>query len=264
MQSSYLIAPLGRAALRCGVKRRIRFALGALSILVLATPAAAIDTWEVYPMGPSVLEVYGIRYGHGAEEKADRGLALMLGPAWGLSSTTHAYAFAMINSSDELEGGLELMSLGLFHNLLDRSLKLDLFGELIAHGDGLRQVGRLLGTELNLDGSNMGLFGRGAWVWSPDGANAAGEAVVGRELLLTEGIYIKMGAKTEMLAEWRQVKSQGFQSRETKWRSNSYAFGFNSVVSRYAELILEARRWEPASASAETWSFTVGFVTVWQ
>ena len=239
-------------------------ALLALSLTALPLIAAAVDTREPYPSGPSTLEVYGIRYGHGEDADADRGIASVMGLAWGLDPSSDAYLFTGLRSSDEQLGGIDFLALGLFHNLYSGEFKLDAYGELRAFGPGLALVSRLAGLEYNLDMDGWGLLARTAWQWESDGVNQQGEAVVGRRAKYSEAIYYRSSAVEEIFYELTQEAMKEFaNSGDHGTERTSMAFGYNRVVGRQMELILEARRFVAPPGGERTWDFTLGAVLIW-
>ena len=238
--------------------------LALLGIVLFAGPALAVDTWEPYPAGPATLEVYGLRYGQGDDDNAARGYAVILGPAWGLSPTTHAYLFTGISSSDEHHGGLDFLTLGLFRSLWEgRALKLDGWLQMTACGEDLALSTRQAGLEYNLDLRRWGFFVRTAWEWENDGTDDGGTAVIGRRLLNTEGVYIQASDRVQLLAEINQESLSGWQSVANESRTTSWALGYNRIVTKSTELILEARAREPQGDGKRSWDYTIGAVTVW-
>ncbi len=235
-----------------------------LGVALLTGQALAVDTWEPYPKGPGTLEFYAVRYGHGAAADSLRGYATMLGPAWGLSPTAHAYLFTGISSGDDHRGGVDFLTLGLFRNFYEgRALKLDGWAQMSAFGPGLGLSARQFGLEYNLDLNRWGMFARTAWEWENEGVGDDGAALIGRRTLYTEGIYVQPSGRVQLLAELNQETLSGFDTLANESRTTSWAFGYNRVVSETTEMILEARTYEAPEGGERTWDFTLGAVTVW-
>lgn len=234
-----------------------------LLALLLAAPAAAIDTFEPYPTGLHAFEFYGSRYGLGAGGDAERGYAAFGGPAVGLGAMSHAYLFTGLHSDDEQRGGVDFLTLGYFQTAWDRGLDLDYWLELTSFGEGLGLVSRAVGLELNLEAPRGGFFWRGVFDWENDGLDESDAVVVGRRDTFTYGLLWNSSPLVQVFADLVQERTTGFETAQDDSRLASWALGYNRRVSEEVEMVFEARRQLPA-AGEDTWDLTVGWVVVWE
>jgi hypothetical protein len=223
-----------------------------------------VDTWEPFPSGPSTFELYVQRYGQEAPLDSLRGYRVFGGPSWGLTPKVHASLCTGLTSSDLHLGGIDFLALGLFYGLFDgKVFDFDAYGLLSAFGEGLGLSSRLGGLEANLDFQYWGAFARAAWSWENDGADAEGEAVIGRRGCFTYGAYVEPSPRAQFLAELVQEDMRGFESRPDDFRNTSWAVGYNRQITSQVELIFEGRAHEPVSGEKRIWDFTLGAVTIW-
>lgn len=229
-------------------------------------PAQALDTWEVYPPGLRAAEVYLVRYGQGADSDEQRGLLAITGAAVGVTARSHAYVFTGLLSNDRHEGGLDFLTLGYFQTLIDlTAFDLDGWAELGAQGTGLGEARRGVGIEINYDGPRGGLYWRGTQHWERDAGEVGEEAVTGQRRRFSYGLHLGVGPAGRLLAEWRQERLDGYQSLPDGSRTESWALGFNRILSKTTELIFEARAVEPPADTEldRSWDITAGWVVVW-
>jgi hypothetical protein len=224
-------------------------------IFVLAPAAFAVDTWEVYPMGPSGIEFYMTRIGNGLEGPEGQATSLTIGPVWGIHETMHLYLFTGITHPDEGDGGLDFLNIGIFRNFYggaDKTFKLDAYWELSAFGPGLGMSSSLTGLEANLDFEKLGFYGRPAVSWFHDELGERDSA-----FSVSTGAWRQLCPKGQLFVEL--VFAEVGEDLETQ----SYAIGLNRLVSEQVELIFELRSSEPPEDTGRSFDITLGAVTVW-
>jgi len=226
-----------------------------LLILVQATAALAVDTWEPYPGGAGAIEFYVTRGGIGDGDSVDGKTSVVLGPSWGIHETTHLSLYTGIVDPDESEGGLDFLSLDLFRNLYGgfvRPLKLDAYFGMTAFGPGLDMSSSLAGLEANLDFEHTGLYARPSISWFHDETGGRDHSIA-----LAAGLWRQLGERTQLLGE------ATFSEREGDLKHETTAAGVNVQLSGEVELILELRSGKPTTGSGRSYDATVGAVTVW-
>jgi hypothetical protein len=237
-------------------------------LLLLPATAMALDTLDVFGPGLSTLEISGSRYGYGLDDLDRSGYRFRLNPFWGLSPSSHAYLGLEVGSSDRHQGGLELLTLGIFRTVIDNTFKVDLFGEISAMGPGLQESRRSLGMELNLDGETLGLYFRDTWQWvsdsvaESDSLMESDQVPIARLTRWTYGLKLELTGNSELLVELRRESSRGFLSRTNSKHDLGWALGQNLRMGRGVKIITEAFR-VTTGDSGDHWEFTLGIRRNW-
>ncbi|MCP4545636.1 MAG: hypothetical protein GY835_04105 [bacterium] len=234
-----------------------------ITILICgALPASAIHTLEPYGPGASYLEIQAQRRSHGAESDSLRGWSVELKPGWGISSSLSTYLEVGLISTDRYDGGLDFVTLGILRNIFDRSMRGDLIAEIQARGEGLRRNIRSVGYELNSDSEQWGLYMRDLWSWQGDGEDLAGDVIVGRSRLLTEGIWMQMSPTVQLLVEATQENLSGFDTMNNGTRDTAWSIGYNRNLTENVVLLMEARR-SSGPADEKVWDYGFGLMMNW-
>ena len=226
-----------------------------LLLLALVPSALAVDTWEPYPMGPGAIEFYFTQCGVGLSGPDGQSKSLVIGPAWGIHESAHIYLFTGIAYPEMGPGGVDFLSMGIFKNLyggFEKPFKLDAYFEMGAFGPGLGFSSMAAGLEANLDFEGLGLYARPIINWFHDGLGEGDSA-----MSLSSGIWYGIGGIAEVFAE------VSFAEESNEFEHASSALGFNVLITKEVELILELRSPEPAEGADRSFDITLGAVTVW-
>ena len=247
-----------------GCDAKSKFAVAGLVVMLLVSPAAALDTVEPYDPGATDAEYYA---GFGGIGKAagDRELSNELVLGYGLMQGFAAYLGTCVAVDQQRFQGESSLCFGLIGTPVETDhVDVDLFLDVGAAGDGLGTLSLTPMAEINYDADpdmgTWGLYLRGGW--SAYGEAAAVESVGQNRLVdfgVNPGAYYRITPRHELLIEYDRTIPVG-NGRDGENPTQGWALGLNTEIAGALEVITQLHRDVPAAGEDATWSFTLGFI----
>ena len=245
----------------CNTKTAVLVALG----LVVASPAAALDTVEHFDHGPTNAEYY-LGYGGVGRAAAERELSNEFVLGIGLTDRLSTYLGSCVALDQLRFHGETSLCFGLLATPIESDhFDLDLLFDVGAGGDGLDALSLSPWVELNFDQdpemSTWGLYLRSGFSAYGQGVDPVDGAALDRlvDFGLNPGAYYQLTEKHQLLFEADLSYGMG-DDREESENARGLAVGLNSMVSPAIELITQLHRDLPRDGGDPTWSVTLGFI----
>lgn len=240
-----------------------RIRLAGLIVLLLAVPAAAIDTIETWAAGDGNLELYsGIDgVGHSGADQALAGAMLM---GWGVTNRFAAYLATAMESDGYFTDAETELNLGVFGTPLDTDhVDVDLLLDMRVSGHGMNDAFVVPAAELNLDRDpdlgSYGVFLRGgAEIGGTEDANGHRSRHV--DLGFDLGAYYSLSPDHQLLVRYDATVHDKADPEKSGFEHGSVALGYNALLGDTVELITEAGMGIAQAGTASSLGFMVGFI----
>jgi len=232
-------------------------------LLIIATPALAIDTVETWAEGDGNVELYSGFDGVG-EDTADQALAGAMLMGWGVANRFSAYMATAMEADGYFTGAETELNLGVFGTPVDTDhFDVDLILDMRVAGHEMNEATVVPAIELNLDHTpdlgTYGMFVRGA-AQVGGSENPDGEPTRHTDLGFDVGGYYTLSPNHQLLLMYDATIHDKADPEKSGFEHGAVALGYNALLGDNLELITETSMGIAQAGSVSSLGFMVGFI----